>query len=192
MYGICTGKGIQFHAHRICLVLNLIPSSLQHPVQIRIAQRRDLEDARRFPAPVDLLAVRDFLLQRQHGAAKLLDTVGPVRVKIGKPQNPAVVKLHLVRRPGIQGKIFDRFDFCMLHLKNLGKELCFRNPYGKIHREACYVSAILIRKIPRECLVFLSFHDTINIITASKKQGSRSEISGNLQAQNTNILCRQS
>ena len=52
-----------------------------------------------------------------------IGVVGPVCIKIRKTKNPSVVQLDLVRRPCVQGKIFDGFDQC-IHMKVFPLWLC--------------------------------------------------------------------
>jgi hypothetical protein len=104
-------------------MLYLIPAFLKDPIRARISDRTDLEDAWRLPASVNGFTVPDFFHQRERRDADLLDTVRSVCIKIGKSQDPSVIHLHLMRRPGIKGQIFNLLDF-IFHIKGSLSESC--------------------------------------------------------------------
>ena len=88
--------------HHIGGMLDNILAVFQPGVEIRRDQRGNLEDARSSPFPVNVLTVGDFFRNRQCRRADLLHAVGPVCIEIRKAQQPAVIYLDLVGRPGVQ------------------------------------------------------------------------------------------
>ena len=99
----------QRSVHDIDAVLDVIASGRECSVQGRVGQRADLENAGSSPALIDFLDVRNLFLQRQNGRPDRFRAVRPVRIEIGKAENPAVVYLHLVRWPGVERQIFNCF-----------------------------------------------------------------------------------
>jgi hypothetical protein len=69
---------------------------VEHPVEGRIYERRNLEDAGRSPFPVDFFCVEEFLGKGKRGDADLLDAVCAVCIEIGKAKKPSVIDLNLV------------------------------------------------------------------------------------------------
>ena len=96
-------------------MLDCISAVLQDIIKVRGNKGADFKNSRSSQAFVDAFAVRDFFSPCESGISKLLYAVGSVCIKIGKSQNPAIIQFHLVRRPGIQGHIFDLLN-CSFHI----------------------------------------------------------------------------
>ena len=99
----------QRSVHDINAVLYVIAPGGECSVQGGIGQRADLENAGSSPALIDFLAVRNLFFQRKYGCPDRLRAVCPVCIEIGKAEDPAIVYLHLVRRPGVERQIFNCF-----------------------------------------------------------------------------------
>ena len=88
--------------HIVDRVLDPIAPFLEDSVQRGIADGTDLEDTGSFPPAVDPFTVFDLFRKRKKRDTDCFGAVGPVRIKVGEAEDPAVVHLHLVGRPGIQ------------------------------------------------------------------------------------------
>ena len=98
--------------HNVGDMLDGIASVFQNVIKIRRNERTDLKNRGSAQTLVFLFTERNFFAPGKGGGAKLLHTVGSVGIKIGKTENPSVIKLHFVGRPGIQRHILDLFDGC--------------------------------------------------------------------------------
>ena len=88
--------------HDIDPMLYVVASGGECSVEGRVGQRADLEYAGRSPPLIDFFAVRYFFFQRKDGGSDRFRAVRPVRIEIGKAEDPAVVYLHLVGRPCVK------------------------------------------------------------------------------------------
>ena len=116
----------QRHGHDLCCVGDMISSFHQLIVKRTVHKRIDLEDRRSAPFLVYFFAVIDLVCQINCRRTNLFDTVCSVGVKTGITKNPSIIDLNLMRRPGVEGKIFDCFDF-HFHLRFLISELLLLN-----------------------------------------------------------------
>ena len=89
---------------------DMIPSFCELLVKRAVDQRRDLVDGRSAPFFLDLFTVIQFVLERDGRRADLLNAVCSMGIKIRKTEDPAVINLHLMRRPCIQRQVFNSFD----------------------------------------------------------------------------------
>ena len=103
-------------------MLDVVTSFLQESVQSRIRHGADLKNARGSPSGVHLLTIFGFFFECQYGSADLFNAVGPVRVKIGKTQDPSVINFHLVGRPCVERQVFNLFyirnHICIIAYEN--------------------------------------------------------------------------
>ena len=90
------------HRHNLGSMADLIAFFFQKLIKRRIQKRIDLEIRRCVVIAVLSLAVSNFLLNRNQGVTNLFHTVGTVSIIMRKPDQPAVIKLNLVGRPGVQ------------------------------------------------------------------------------------------
>ena len=109
---------VQIYRHNIGYVLDGVAAVFQHIVEIRRYKRADLEDGRCSKTFINIFTVGDFFPPGKGGGSELLHTVSSVCIKIRKTEDPAIVKLHFVRWPGVQRHILDFFD-CCFHIYNL-------------------------------------------------------------------------
>ena len=93
---------IQIYSHDIGYMLNGIATVFQHVVKILGYKWTDLEDCRSSQTLIDLLAVGDFFPPWKGGSSKLFHAVGSVSVKVGKTENPSVIKFHFMGWPCVQ------------------------------------------------------------------------------------------
>ena len=100
----------QMKRHDFSYMLDLITTVFESIIKIRRYQRTDLKDSRRSQTFVNIFAVGNLFTPWKRRVSKLFHTVGTVRIEIRKSQDPAIVKFHFVRWPGIQRHIFDFFD----------------------------------------------------------------------------------
>ena len=91
-------------------MLFLVPALFEEEFQGGRGQRGDLEDAGGPPLFIDLFAVRHLFGNGQLRRADGLDTVGTVGIEVGEAEDPTVVHLHLVRRPGVERQVLHGFD----------------------------------------------------------------------------------
>ena len=83
--------GVHAHCHDIGGMLDGISPILQNIIKVRRNKRADLKYSRSSQSFIYTLAVWDFLPPGEGRIAELFHTVGSVRIKIGKSQDPAVV-----------------------------------------------------------------------------------------------------
>ena len=100
----------QAHCHNVSSVLYGISTVFQDIIKVRRNQGTDLEDSRTSKAFILTFAKGDFFSPCESGITKLFYAVGSVCIKIRKSQNPAVIQLHFVGRPGVQRHIFNLFN----------------------------------------------------------------------------------
>ena len=87
----------------------LITAVSEHGIKGRVNQRGDFKNRRCPPATVCFLYISDFFIERDGRGSDLFHAVGPVRVEIGKTEQPAVIYFNLVRRPRVERQVFDFF-----------------------------------------------------------------------------------
>ena len=104
---------IQVARHDRGVVLDRVVAVGEKHVEVGVADGADLEHAGRLPAVIDALAVGNLLREGEVGHADLLHAVGPVGVEARVAQNPAVIDLHLPRRPRVEREVLDLLDFCV-------------------------------------------------------------------------------
>ena len=146
----CSQLGVgKTDRHNICCVRDLLPSVFQSIFKVRKSQGADLEDRRSSKPLVFLFTVGDFFSPGKGGDAELLYAVGPVGVKIGETQDPAVVKFHFVRRPCGQRHVFDLLDICFhAVLSSVCEMLCSA---GAEQKNFC---TLLYRKTQRDAIKY--------------------------------------
>ena len=109
--GDVSGKrAAKLHGHDFCNMGNMVSSFCKFLIKGTVDQWSNLINGGSSSPFVNFLTVIQLIPQGDRGGADLFNTVGPVGIKIRKTKDPAVINLHLVRRPCIQRQVFNGFN----------------------------------------------------------------------------------